>query len=286
MATPLFGSETQGDSAQRMYNARATTYEDSWHPAFSQRFTALVPLRPGDRVLDLCCGTGLDAFLAAEAVGDDGEVVAVDITVGMLDVLHERQRREPDVGRRIRTIHHDVLDLEGLRDEGVAKASFDAVVCSCAFPLLLEPARALAHWRTFLKPGGVLAIDMPHQHNMRPGVVLEEVAKELGVKYPSNRTWFTSSDSLKELLESEGMLVETVEVLDNVQGRGSIYYSVEEADSRFEFCVNSSLTQHSASEDFKVKARSLFKEQWGRAAVNGKVEETDECYVFIARKPQ
>jgi ubiquinone/menaquinone biosynthesis C-methylase UbiE len=74
--------ETQVQSAKRMYDARAATYEDSWHPNYSKRFIELSPLQPGQRVLDLCCGTGLDAFLAAAIVGENGEVVCVDASDG------------------------------------------------------------------------------------------------------------------------------------------------------------------------------------------------------------
>ena len=54
--------KTQIEFAQHMYGARAANYEDSWHPDYSKRFIDLVDLKPGDRILDLCCGTGLEAF--------------------------------------------------------------------------------------------------------------------------------------------------------------------------------------------------------------------------------
>jgi ubiquinone/menaquinone biosynthesis C-methylase UbiE len=74
--------EPQVQSAQRMYDARAANYEESWHPNYSKRFIELCPLNSGQRVLDLCCGTGLDAFLAAEIVGDQGQVICVDVSDG------------------------------------------------------------------------------------------------------------------------------------------------------------------------------------------------------------
>lgn len=279
-----FGTETQNQSAQRMYNARASNYEDSWHPEHSRRFITLVPLKPGDRVLDLCCGTGLEAFLAADIIGEGGEVVGVDVSSGMLGQLRERQQREPELGQRIKTVYHDVTDLEGVPE--VEKGSFDAVLCSCAFVLFDDPAGVVAHWKEYLKPGGVMAIDIAHEWNLRPGVVLERVANRMGVTFPSNRSWVESIESFKELLEGQGMRLEDAVQLDNISGQGSVFYGVNEADEQFDKTVHSSLTQNAVSDDFKIKAKPLFRQEWEKIAVDGKVESTDILYVYIARKPE
>lgn len=280
-----FGVETQNESAQRMYNARATNYEDSWHPGYSRRFIAHAPLIQGDRVLSLCCGTGLDAFLAAELVGDEGEVVGIDVSSGMLEQLRQRQKREAQIGSRIKVIHHDVTDLNGLASKGVKQGSFDAILCSCAFVLFADPARVVAHWKGYLKPGGVMIIDITHEKNMRSGTVLETVAKAMGIKFPSNRIWIKSQDSFKAVLEAQGLQVEKVSLIENIAGKGTQFHGVEDADSHFDFITSSSLTQLSASDEFKIKAKPLFREAWKDAAVNGKVEDSDALYLYVARKP-
>lgn len=280
----LFGTEAQNQSAQRMYNTRAPKYEDSWHPDYSRRFVSLIPIKAGDRVLDLCCGTGLEAFLAAEIVGENGEVVGVDVSSGMLEQLRQRQQREPGLGKRIKAFHHDVTDLEGV--SGVEKGNFDAILCSCAFVLLDDPAGVIAHWKGYLSPGGVMAIDIPHEWSLRPGLVLERVAQKMCIKYPSHRSWIYSIESCKVFLELQGMKVENAMRLDSISGKGSVFHGVDEADELYEKNVNSSLTQNSVSDDFKAKAKPLFREEWERIAVDGKVESTDVLYVYIARKPE
>lgn len=279
-----FGTETQPQSARRMYNTRAPNYEDSWHPDYSQRFMALVPLCPGDRVLDLCCGTGLEAFIAAEKVGEKGEVVGVDVSGGMLSQLRERQSREPDLGGQIRTLQHDVTNLTGLAPE-IERESFDAILCSCAFVLFEDSAAVVAHWREYLKPGGLMAIDVTHERNLRPGLVLEQVARRMGAKFPSNRLWIQSIDSFKEVLEGQGLVVEKAVALDRQSGKGSVFYGVEEADAQFDYVVNSPLTENSVSESFKTEAKPLFREEWAKVAVDGKVESVDVSYAYVARKP-
>lgn len=268
-----------------MYNARAPNYEDSWHPEYSRRFIAQAPLKPGDRVLSLCCGTGLDAFLAAEVVGDKGEVVGIDVSSGMLGQLRQRQQREAQVGSRIRTIHHDVTNLNELNSEGVEKGGFDAILCSCAFVLFSNSEQVVAHWKEYIKPGGVLVIDITHEYNLRSGTVLETVAREMGIKFPSNRLWIKSRDSFKDILEAQGLHIEKITLLENISGKETQYHRVEDADHHFDSIVNSSLTQLSASDDFKVKAKPLFREAWQRAAIDGRVEDSDTLYLYVARKP-
>ncbi|KAJ4396661.1 hypothetical protein N0V93_000882 [Gnomoniopsis smithogilvyi] len=281
-----FGLETQKESAQRMYNVRASKYEDSWHPQYSRRFIAHAPLKPGDRVLSLCCGTGLDAFLAAEIVGEEGEVVGVDVSSGMLEQLRQRQEREAQVGSRIKIIQHDVTDLDSLAGEGVEKASFDAILCSCAFVLFNDPSTVVAHWKEYIKPGGVLVIDITHEYNLRSGIVLETVAKGMGIKYPSNREWIKSQESFKSILEAQGLHIESIDLLENISGSGRQFHSIQGADSHYDSIVNSSLTRLSASEEFKSIAKPLFREAWKNAAVNGKVEDSDALYLYVARKPE
>lgn len=295
MATSSITQETQPESAQRMYNARAANYESSWHPTYSRRFTSHAPLRPGADVLALCCGTGLDAFLAAE---QGCHVVGVDITAGMLAQLKARRDATTDreVAGRIRVVRGDVTDLDGglleVEDEGetvvVGKGEFDVILCSCAFVLLQDPSRVVAHWKEFLKPGGAMVIDITHKHNLRAGTVLETVARvDLGWDaFPSNRLWIKSQESFKEILEAQGMRVEKAVVMEELTGHGNRWIGVEEADAVFDGIVSTPLTERIAAEEFKREAKPLFRKRWEEAAADGKVEDVDALYLYVARKPE
>ncbi len=282
MTTP----ETQIEAAIRVYDARADTYEQSWHPDYSRRFVALIPLRPGDRVLSLCCGTGLDVFLAAEAVGDTGKVVGVDISSGMLGKANERKEKDAQLGPRTSFVRHSVTDLDSLVAPEVQKGTFDFIMCSNAFVLFDNPADVVRMWKDYLKPGGRLAIDITHEHNFRSGVVMERVAERMGVPFPANRSWIKSKDSFREILEKEGCVVEAIHEIEKVSGERSKYYTLDQADEQYEYVANSIFTVPIFHGDFKERARGVFKEEWAKTAVDGKVVVVDSLYLYIARKQE
>ncbi|KAF5650993.1 l-isoaspartate(d-aspartate) o-methyltransferase [Fusarium sp. NRRL 52700] len=274
--------ESQSDAAQRMYTKRATNYEDSWHPDYSKRFMQLVPVKPGDRVLDLACGTGLEAVIAARRVGDDGVVIGVDITEAMLSEARKKLDHDETLHRRMKLIRHSVTDLTGCPN--VDRDSFDLILCSNAFVLFENPEEVVAHWREYLKSGGRVAIDITHEYSLRSGLLLEKVARRLGMPFPSNRSWIKSAESFSEILESCGFVVERVETLEKIVGLGSTYLGLDKADEQFDYVVNGPLTASIVTEELRVRGREYFKTEWHNAAVDGKVEVSDILYIYVASK--
>lgn len=183
----------------------------------------------------------------------------------------------------MRFIKHDVKDLAGLPELG--RGSFDVILCSNAF-VLFEDARAvLTSWREYLRPGGFLVIDIPHEQNMRSGLFLEKAAKLTGVAhFPSNRVWIRSKDSFREVLESEGYAVENITELEKVTHQRSTFYTIDQADEQFDYILGTGLTLPMATAEFKQQARGAFRDEFRKAAVNGKVEIVDSLYVYVARK--
>ncbi|KAJ4125024.1 hypothetical protein NW768_009365 [Fusarium equiseti] len=278
----MSSAESQVDSAQRMYTERAHSYEDSWHPDYSRRFMELVPVHLGDHVLDLACGTGLEAVIAADQVGDEGIVIGVDITEAMLTEARKKLDQNESLARRIKLVQHNVTDLSGCPH--VAKSSFDLILCSSAFVLFDDPAKVVSHWREYLKPGGKVAIDITHEYNLRAGVLLEKVARRMGMSFPSNRSWIKSKDSFSDILKRQGFIVEKVESLEKVPGLSSTFLSLDQADEQFEFVVDGPLLACIMTDELRYKGRDFFREEWNNAAVDGKVEVSHTVYVYVARK--
>jgi ubiquinone/menaquinone biosynthesis C-methylase UbiE len=133
----------------------AENYERYFVPAigtpFARRLLATARPAPGERILDVACGTGIVTRLVAEAVGPGGTVAGVDVNPGMLEVA----RASAPPGTAIEWHRASAEDLP------VADASFDAVVCSLGFMFFPDKAGALREMRRVLVDGGRVVLGTP-----------------------------------------------------------------------------------------------------------------------------
>ena len=111
---------------------------------------ALLGLKPGETVLDLGSGAGIDAFLAAEEVGPGGRVIGVDMTPQML----ERARKNAaSTGRANVEFREGRLEALPVED-----GSVDAVTSNCVINLVPDKAAVFAEVARVLKPGGRMVV--------------------------------------------------------------------------------------------------------------------------------
>jgi arsenite methyltransferase len=102
--------------------------------------------RPGETVLDLGSGPGLDAFLAARAVGPEGRVIGVDMTPRMIERAREGARKAGFANVEFREGRLEALP--------VADASVDAVTSNCVINLVPDKAAVFREVARVLRPGG------------------------------------------------------------------------------------------------------------------------------------
>ena len=113
----------------------------------SERMLQAVGLRPGNRVLELGCGTGALARRVADVVGPSGHVLATDVAAGMVDVARATLADLPNV----------TVDEVDAAKTGLDDGSFDAVLFRMGLMFVEEPAQAVQEARRVLRPDGRFA---------------------------------------------------------------------------------------------------------------------------------
>lgn len=119
---------------------------------YKRRSIALMRLQPGQRALDLGCGTGDDTCKIARAVGPTGDALGVDFSGAMVE---ESRRRWAGAGLPVRFEVGDVHKLE------LPSAHFDATRADRVFQHLAAPTDALRELVRVTRPGGRVVLSDP-----------------------------------------------------------------------------------------------------------------------------
>lgn len=131
--------------------------------------TATAHLRPGEVVVDLGSGGGLDVFLAARKVGLTGKAIGIDMTPEMIDRAQANAKRQglPNVEFRLATI--DDLPLP--------EKSADVVISNCVINLAPDKPAVFREVYRVLKPGGRVAVsDIALKKPLPPEVATDLMA--------------------------------------------------------------------------------------------------------------
>ncbi len=112
--------------------------------------TAVAELRPGEVVLDLGSGAGIDVLLSARRVGAEGFVYGIDMTDEMLELARKHQR---EAGVTNVEFRKGVIE-----DIPIADATVDVVISNCVINLSADKKAVFSEMARILRPGGRIGI--------------------------------------------------------------------------------------------------------------------------------
>lgn len=179
---------------EEAFGENARSYDNSYHSRMAADYIKWMALKPGQRVLDMACGTGLVSIAAKKIVGPSGLVVGIDVSPGM---LAEAKRKATDAKQDVTFLKADVENLDNL----ALPSEVDVITCSAAFVLLDNRIQTLRQWTSYLKPGGRIILDINTASSRLTGQVLALIADELGVELGFPTTREQLAGTLRRVLE-------------------------------------------------------------------------------------
>jgi SAM-dependent methyltransferase len=179
----------------------------------AQDLVTLAALRPGERVLDVACGTGVLARLAAKAVGPAGKVAGADLNEGMLGVA--RTQAEQHEGP---SIEWHICDAAAL---ALPDRAFDVALCQWGLEFFADRPRGLHEIARVLVPGGRLVLRVWRALDRQPFyvVLLNALERHLGEGAGAPiRAAFTLSDphELRTLVTGAGFARVHIRIATNL----------------------------------------------------------------------
>jgi protein-L-isoaspartate(D-aspartate) O-methyltransferase len=176
------------------YNGR-DDYDNEFTRNRALSLVNLVPLKTGQTILDVATGTGFMAIEAAQKVGNQGKVIAVDFSPQMLSRC---QAKISALGlANIEWRETDVDDLD------FPENSFDGIFCSSAIALFSKITQVLNNWHNWLKSGGFLAFSTYSAESFFTPVIMK-VCNQLGYNLPNINETLGTEEKCQKILEDIG----------------------------------------------------------------------------------
>jgi len=133
----------------RIYDAQDWVTFLGRHRAIREHATKSLQLRPGDRALEIACGTGRNFSHILNAIGHQGTLLGVDVTPEMLESARTLCTTN---GWNVDLILGDIIDVE------IPESAFDGILCVLGMSAMPDHRPVLDRCKELLRPGGILSV--------------------------------------------------------------------------------------------------------------------------------
>ncbi|MBW2106289.1 MAG: class I SAM-dependent methyltransferase [Deltaproteobacteria bacterium] len=201
-------SEELYEARKEFFNERAENWLDMWYKDQEtgkydryekefQRLFSLVPIKDGDHVLDVGCGSGVLVPYILERILDNGVLYELDYAEKMIEV---NKRLHND--KRIKFLVSDIIDVP------LESCSCDLVICFSCFPHFQEKGQAMRAMARMLKKGGWLSVahfdsseELNNHHRKTSGPVMHD---KLPDKKAMKRLFVNSGLKTEKFIDESG----------------------------------------------------------------------------------
>lgn len=135
------------------WDKASVNYQNLWQEQLRPAQDMLLDfanIQPGEKIIDIACGTGLVSFRALDATGENGFVLGADISDKMIEIANEAAKQNNK-----QNIQFERMDAEELK---IGNDEYDAAVCALGLMYVPDPVKALKEMHRVLKPGGRCAV--------------------------------------------------------------------------------------------------------------------------------
>ena len=218
-------------NAIAVFNLVANNYDNTsmrFFPFCADRLISHLRPAPDAKILDVATGTGAVALAAAQALGPQGRVQAIDLAENMLNMAMANLQRAG-----LSNIDFHVMDAESLEFKS---RYFDYVICSFGIFFLPDMLAGLTSWRQVLKPGGRVMFTTFSESAFQPLAELFRLRMEkFGINIPID-DWMrlTTEEECEQLLVAAGFT--DIQVLKEQLG-----YHLNSPDDWWEIIYSSGL---------------------------------------------
>jgi SAM-dependent methyltransferase len=258
--------------------AEAQEKRDRDHAPMTEALLKLAAASPGERVLDIGCGSGTTTLRLAQQVGAEGSVLGVDLSGPMLAVA---QRRARELGSIAQFIEADVTD------HAFGPKRFDLAVSQFGVMFFADPAASFANVFAAMKEGGRLAFVCWRASTENPWSGIPESAAKplLPPMEPMppdarGRYAFANPDRVKSILLRAGFHAPEVEKFDTPIHLGA---TPEAAASSSIDAGPLARTLAEVDEDTRKRVREAVTARLAREMGPGGVSLAAACWLVSAR---